>query len=239
MELELSDHQAKLLSMLCEYHGTENPKIWRRHFGDNNIKEFQHVLSKMTWQEVIKETEINAKFEAFMKLINYSFNIAFPLKLKHRKKSMRNGWITQGIRISSKNLRFLSMIKKGLLLTENMKTYITKYKTVYKRVVKEAKRRENDKFLLKASSKSKAAWQIINKETGRAPCKTHDITLLHNLQEISSPEEVAELFKPYFCNIPEQMIIESGQKRQTLKNYQFTIKESIKSIFFVQLPKLR
>ena len=152
---------------------------------------------------------------------------------------MRNGWITQGIKISSKNLRFLSMIKKGLLLTENMKTYITKYKTVYKRVVKEAKRRENDKFLLKASSKSKAAWQIINKETGRAPCKTHDITLLHNLQEISSPEEVAELFNSYFCNIPEQMIIESGQKRQTLKNYQFTIKESIKSIFFVQLPKLR
>ena len=54
------------------------------------------------------ETEVNAKFQAFMKLIIYSFNTAFPLELKYRKKPVRNGWITQGISISSKNMRFLA-----------------------------------------------------------------------------------------------------------------------------------
>ena len=62
----------------------------------------------MTWQEVLKETEVNAKFEAFKKLIIYSFNTAFLLELKYRKKPVRNGWITRGIRISSKNMRFLA-----------------------------------------------------------------------------------------------------------------------------------
>ena len=62
----------------------------------------------MTWQELLMETEVNAKFEAFKKLIIYSLNTAFPLELKYRKKPVRNGWITQGIRISSKNMRFLA-----------------------------------------------------------------------------------------------------------------------------------
>ena len=54
-----------------------------------------------------------------------------------------------------------------MIITEQTKLYIAKYKMVYKRVVKEAKRRENDNFLLNANNKSKAAWQIINKETER------------------------------------------------------------------------
>jgi len=71
-----------------------------------------------------------------------SFAIAFLLELRHRKKPLRNGWITQGIKISSKKIRFLNMLKKQPNLTEDAKMYIAKYKIIYKRVIREAKRRE-------------------------------------------------------------------------------------------------
>jgi len=55
-------------------------RILKRHFRDDNIREFQYLLEKETWQEVFRETELNAKFKAFMNLILHLFDIAFPLK---------------------------------------------------------------------------------------------------------------------------------------------------------------
>ena len=38
-----ADHQAQLLPILCEHHGSVNAKVWKRHFGENNIREFQYL----------------------------------------------------------------------------------------------------------------------------------------------------------------------------------------------------
>jgi hypothetical protein len=40
------------------------------------------------------------------------------------------------------------MLKKQPNLAEDAKMYIAKYKTIYRRVIREAKRRENDKNIL-------------------------------------------------------------------------------------------
>jgi hypothetical protein len=71
-----------------------------------------------------------------------SFDITFPLEIRHRKKPLRNGWITQGIKMSSIEMRFLNTLKKQPNLTEDTKMYIAKYKMIYKRVIREAKRGE-------------------------------------------------------------------------------------------------
>jgi hypothetical protein len=49
--------------------------------------------------------------------------------------------------------------------------YISKYKILYKRVIRGAKRRDNDNYILQAKNKSKAIWQVIfvHKETGKTP----------------------------------------------------------------------
>jgi hypothetical protein len=44
--------------------------------------------------------------------------------------------------------------------------YIKRYQIIYSRVVKEAKKRENDRFVMSAKNKTKAMWQLINKEVG-------------------------------------------------------------------------
>jgi len=40
---------------------------------------------------------------------------------------LRNGWIKQGIKMSSQKMRILNMIKGQPILTEDAKMYIAKY----------------------------------------------------------------------------------------------------------------
>jgi hypothetical protein len=56
-----------------------------------------------------------------MNSVLHLFDIAFPLEFRHRKKPLRNGWITQGIKMSSKKMRFLNTLKKQPNLTEDAK----------------------------------------------------------------------------------------------------------------------
>jgi hypothetical protein len=91
IELGLSDHQAQVLPVLCKNHASVNRKVLKRHLGDNNIREFKYLLKKVTWQEVFSETEVNAKLKVFMNSVLHSFDIAFPLEFRYRKKSLRNG----------------------------------------------------------------------------------------------------------------------------------------------------
>jgi hypothetical protein len=91
-----------MLPVLNKTRSRTNPRTLKRLFSDSNISEFKYLLSKETWQDVFMETEVNAKFEVFMNTFVHSFDIAFPLKLVHEKRQLENGWITQGIKKSSK-----------------------------------------------------------------------------------------------------------------------------------------
>ena len=65
-ELGLSDHNAQILPIVCRELDNTTTKTWRRYFNKNNIIKFIDLLNKLSWQEVITITEVNAKFEAFM-----------------------------------------------------------------------------------------------------------------------------------------------------------------------------
>jgi hypothetical protein len=69
-----------------------------------NIKEFQYLLNKETWQEMFLECEENVEFNAFMYAFLCYFDIAFLLKLVNVRELPRNSWITKGIKICSKEM---------------------------------------------------------------------------------------------------------------------------------------
>jgi len=55
--------------------------------------------------------------------------------------------------------------------------YIEQYRKIYIRVMQEANRRENDNYISSSKNKSKAAWQIINKELGKVFINNKNIEL--------------------------------------------------------------
>jgi hypothetical protein len=95
VELGLSDHDAQVLLVLLKNSISKCQRTMRRQFGEGNVKELQHLLNKITWQEVFLKSSVNAKFNVFMDVFWYLFDTAFPLKLVQLRNSSRNSWITQ------------------------------------------------------------------------------------------------------------------------------------------------
>jgi hypothetical protein len=46
IELGFSDHQAQVLSVLHKNHASVNRRVLKRHFGDDNTREFKYLLKK-------------------------------------------------------------------------------------------------------------------------------------------------------------------------------------------------
>jgi hypothetical protein len=205
-ELGLSDHLAQILPVMCRKSKCVTTITWRRNFNKNNILKFTNLLDKMTWHEVISESEVNIKFEKFMNKLGTLFDTAFPLRQTQLRKTTTVTWITQGIRNSSKKIRLFNILKKHITLSKGTELYISKYNLFYKRVIKEAKQRENDRFLSRAVNKSKAVWKVINKELGKPSSIKQDLTLLNQSDEITDSNVIADLFNVHFCDMPLKLL---------------------------------
>jgi phage anti-repressor protein len=55
--------------------------------------------------------------------------------------------------------------------------YIQQYTKIYRRVIQEAMTRENNYYISSAKNKSKAAWQVTNKELGKSVINNKNIEL--------------------------------------------------------------
>jgi hypothetical protein len=146
-------------------------KVRKRVFDERGMEELQYVLSKESWQEVYLESDVNGKFSVFANIFHYYFDMVFPLKLYNQNKLQKKGWVTQGIRMSSKRMRWLNNLQKKTNLTGEEQDYIHRYRMIYKRVLKEAKKRENDRHIANAKNKTRAVWQIVKKRIRKQPAK--------------------------------------------------------------------
>jgi hypothetical protein len=128
-------------------------------------------------------------------------------------------------------VRFLNILKEQSNLTEEVLTCIAKHRMIYTGIIRDAKRRENDKYILNAKNKSTAVWRIINRETGKPPSNKHDITINWNSVDIKHPKIIAELVNSYFSGIPEKQVREHGDSTIKPQSHHFKIQESTKTMF--------
>jgi hypothetical protein len=141
-----------------------------------------------------------------MDTILYHYNRAFPLKTVYLSNQKRSKWLTQGIRISSKKMWFLNGLKGHSNLSRETQEYISRYHIIYKRVTKEAKKRENDRYVLRAKHKTKAMWHIINKEVGKSLQFDQKIELSNGTETISDPQNVADMIHSFFVGIIDDLL---------------------------------
>jgi hypothetical protein len=94
------------------------------------------------------------------------------VRVRDRRKT---NWITPGIKNSSKKMRLLDKQKRTTTMKHTDVKYVELYKKIYKRVIQEAKRMENNDYINRATNKSKAAWQVINKERGKTSINNKNI----------------------------------------------------------------
>ena len=92
-----------------------------------------------------------------MDLFLHCYNNAFPIKTVYVSDKFKNKWITQGIKISSGKMRLLDNQRKTMVMEKKDLYYTEHYRKVYRTVITEAKRSENNSYVSSAKNKSKVA----------------------------------------------------------------------------------
>jgi len=68
-------------------------------------------------------------------------------------------------------------------------------------------------------------------ETGRTSSNKQDIKIIWNSEEITNPENVAELFNSYFMKNSELLLKKNGNRKTNSLNQHLQIKESTNTMF--------
>ena len=132
-----SDHYAQILQIHVDNYGNHgkckknSDKQYQfkivRSVKEEDIEYLNFLLGRESWNSVTNQTSVNSAYNEFISIFNCCHNIAMPKKLI-KSKRRENSWVTVGIRVSSKRLRWLnSIIKKGNV-TDKFKNYYSKYK---------------------------------------------------------------------------------------------------------------
>lgn len=185
----MSDHEAVLcaLPLGC-------PKVTKAHhkqsrlFCARNFDRFGYCASKINWCEIIFGGN---PLERFQISLTHLLDSCFPMK--HIKEKKRKPWITEGIKISSRNLRSLHSLRKFFLLNDFFRNYFNKYRSIYRKVVSRAKKNYFCNRIARASNTTRESWRVVGELTGRKP------TI------VNLTDNTPDVFNKFFCSVAEKV----------------------------------
>jgi hypothetical protein len=224
-----SDHHAQILQIQLENQCKSKKRQviskvesrLARSCSDENAQYLKHLLEGETWDQVYSQTSVNEAYNEFITTFQYYYNIAMPKKwtktLQHENK-----WVTPGIRVSSRRLRFLNRVINEGNISEESKEYYIRYKKIYNKVIREAKRLTNNKRISSSDNKSKVMWDIIKEELGTRKKEAKNIEITRNGLSIQDPNEIANSFNNYYVNIAENILSTSPVSNTTVDSINTT-----------------
>lgn len=220
----ISDHSAQKITY--EINNTPiNNYIKFRSFSTKNIKNFMKYLSDEKWLNVFSEQTVDTKFVVFSDTLSYYYNLSFKIVKKNVNVcSTEKPWLTPGIKKSSVRLKELHNLRKAGIIDEQ---YYKTYKTIYRRVIRLAKRLYFDKIIINSQNKSKTAWKIINNSI-KNNVRSETPTIKINNEETSDKKKIADSFNSYFVNLPKSLLSTEHNINETNIN---TITRFEKSIY--------
>ena len=77
------------------------------------------MLGKEAWIEIYENSDLNGKFDRFHDILQYYYNICFPLKIG-KQTANKKLWVTTEVKSSSSNLKHLFSLKSLFPNLENV-----------------------------------------------------------------------------------------------------------------------
>ena len=154
LNLGYSDHFAQILFFMMNKQKDRMENITRRNFSRKDTEKFKYLWEKESLAEIYLINDLNDSYKLFFIKFVYYFESAFPIKTYYKKEDFKNiKCRIKGIKASCQNMRFVNNLKRNLSLTRKILNYINKYHSIYKTVISEEKKIENDK-LVKCAKKT-------------------------------------------------------------------------------------
>ena len=208
----LSDHMAVYVTILLDPNKV-NYKI-REHvleqanyaINDTNLANFKLEISKTDWSFVKHGKSADEKFDSFEVKYREIYKRHFPKKVKKPiKRKNDKPWLLPWLQSACdrKNLLYKNFVKQPTI--ENDMKY-KKMKKFVNKHIKKAKQKYYDAYFKKYSGDSRKQWDMINSLLNRKRKKKNIIKKIqYQNSDITDPQEVANSFNDYFCNIAQRL----------------------------------
>jgi len=204
----ISDHTCQISTLYnvfprLDVDGSEG--VWTRFYSPRNNNYFSMLLAAADWDRLCNINDVDCAFSVFCEMLSECFQTAFPL-VRTCGSTCRGdrGWLTRGIRVSSKRKRHLLFLSRGSR-DEEFLEYVKVYCKVLKKVVAIAKRKYFENKLNLSENKIKTTWKIINSQLKSNNKTTRNIGVETGSGLSSDPSEVASVFNDFFINVPAQI----------------------------------
>lgn len=214
VNIDITDHDAQLLCTPLIYNKKlmkkQNvPKAKIRIYSDNNIKNLKNKLASETWTNIYDSNiDVNKAYNNFLATFLYYFNNYIPLvTCKSGFSQHSKGWVTDGIRVSSNNKRYLHFLAKSSKDPAFL-NYVRKYKLIFKRCIQEAKRAYNNKLIRESKNRTKAAWKIVKADSQQKTEPTLINTINFESIQTNDSQEISTLFNKFFNTTSERLLTE-------------------------------
>jgi len=103
-------------------------------------------------------------------------------------------------------MKVLNNLKRTYTLRREDLNYITEYQRIYKKILKEVKKRDNDRFVTGSKDRTRAMWQLINKEIGKTQVNDYRLELGIGDKITTCPTEITEKLNEHFINAVEELV---------------------------------
>lgn len=212
IDLGLSDHCAQLFKVLINTNNYTKQKITgkkARNYSSDNYSNFKCRLADEKWLEINDMNDVNINYNKFLKTFLLYFEESFPYIVKPRSKhnltATKPEWISRGIIISSKNLKYLYKQSKVIEDTKFIE-YYKNYKKIYRKVVKAAKKQYTSNKIKNCINRPQELWKIINNTIGNSNLKDSEkIKIKVDDELITSVKEIANVFNNHYINISNKL----------------------------------
>jgi hypothetical protein len=158
---DLSDHFITFIAppSRCKHSHPKNVSVQSRDYSLHNLNNFKIELALKEWEPVYNSLEVNAAYSEFWKIYTNCHDACFPLVRKRFNKNIhtKNPFMTLGLLVSRNTKNKLHKISVANPTLENKEKY-KKFKSVYFRVLRGAKKLNFTSKLTENAKNPKKTW---------------------------------------------------------------------------------
>lgn len=216
----LSDHTAQIITINTE-NTTEILKERKRTFSNRAIQLFKARLQLQNWDVLDLKEDINNTYDTFNTIIQNILNETCPLQTyKHKKNNnTKQYWDPECTRLRTEYLKALE--KEQCTGSEENKKETARRKKLYDTRLKSLRKKCLTEHISGAENKSRALWQVINKERKVKANNNTELHLRIDNITITKPSEVANCFNSFFSTIAQKTLQDhNNTQNAALDKYQ-------------------
>jgi hypothetical protein len=203
-DMGISDHCTQTITFKEYVPRKIETQSSKRLFNEKQRNLFIQLMSETKWTSVINKKSVDNKYNEFYEIFTRKFNEAFPYTIKKSKIKRNRGrkpWYTKDMEEMAFHILELCAEQK-CFPAPSMETILRESRRVYRKTLRDAKKKHNEKKIIRASNKGKASWELIEENCEKKKeRRNQEIKFEIEGKLVESTEENANKLNEYFADV--------------------------------------